>query len=119
MVLAAILTFSVWWIVYNLYLHLLFHFPGSKLAACSRPWLACRELVRGDSLGDLRMELHMQIFPWYTSFFRRIVRLTPNELHFSTPAAYNDIYNRRNKWDKDHLLYRPFDLDMSTIGFIH
>ncbi|KAH9057596.1 putative P450 monooxygenase [Lactarius vividus] len=109
--LAAILTFSVWRIVYNLYFHPLSHFPGPKLAACSRLWLAYRELVKGESLGDLRVELHQQ--------YGEIVRLTPDELHFSNPSAYNDIYNHRNKWDKDHLLYRAFDLDLSTVGFIH
>ncbi|KAH9029234.1 putative P450 monooxygenase [Lactarius pseudohatsudake] len=109
--LGAILTFPLWRIVYNLYFHPLSHFPGPKIAACSRLWLAYRELVRGESLSDLRVELHRQ--------YGEIVRLAPNELHFSNPAAYNDIYNQRNKWDKDHLLYRAFDLDMSTVGFIH
>ncbi|KAH8993149.1 putative P450 monooxygenase [Lactarius akahatsu] len=109
--LGAILAIPVWRVVYNLYFHPLSHFPGSKLAACSRLWLAYRELVRGESLSDLRVELHRQ--------YGEIIRLAPNELHFSNPAAYNDIYNHRNKWDKDHLLYRAFDLDMSTVGFIH
>lgn len=109
--LAAILSYSVWRIVYNLYFHPLSHFPGPNLAACSRLWLAHRELVRGESLGDLRAELHRE--------YGEIVRLAPNELHFSNPAAYNDIYNHRNKWDKDHLLYRAFDMDTSTVGFIH
>ncbi|KAI9459868.1 putative P450 monooxygenase [Lactarius psammicola] len=107
----AILTRSVWRILYNLYFHPLSHFPGPKLAACSRLWLAYRELVKGESLGDLRVELHQQ--------YGEIIRLTPDELHFSNPAAFNDIYNPRNKWDKDYLLYRAFDLDTSLFGFIH
>ncbi|KAI9459866.1 putative P450 monooxygenase [Lactarius psammicola] len=109
--LAAILTPFIWRIVYNLYFHPLSHFPGPKLAACSRLWLGYREVVRGESLSDLRVELHRQ--------YGEIVRLAPNELHFSNPAAYNDIYNHRNKWDKDHLLYRAFDMGESTVGFIH
>ncbi|KAI9435562.1 putative P450 monooxygenase [Lactarius indigo] len=98
-------------IVYNLYFHPLSHFPGPRLAACSRLWLAYRELVKGESLGDLRIELHRR--------YGEIVRLTPDELHFSNPAAYNDIYNNRNKWDKDNFLYRTFDMDTSTVGSIH
>ncbi|KAH9057597.1 putative P450 monooxygenase [Lactarius vividus] len=109
--LVAILTPFVRRIVFNLYFHPLSHFPGPKLAACSRLWLAYRELVRGESLGDLRIELHRR--------YGEIIRLTPDELHFSNPAAYNDIYNNRNKWDKDNLLYRTFDMDMSTVGSIH
>ena len=58
--LAAILTISACRILYNLYLHPLSHFPGPKLAACSRLWLAYRELIKGESLGDLRVELHRQ-----------------------------------------------------------
>ncbi|KAI0265862.1 hypothetical protein BC834DRAFT_843342 [Gloeopeniophorella convolvens] len=42
-----------------------------------------------------------------------IVRVAPNELHFSNPSAYNDIYNSQNKWDKDYQLYKAFDADMS------
>ncbi|KAN0142182.1 putative P450 monooxygenase [Lactarius tabidus] len=109
--LAATLAFFAFRILYNLYLHPLSHFPGPKLAACSRLWLAYRELINRESLGDLRVELHRQ--------YGEIIRLTPNELHFSNPAAFNDIYNPRNKWDKDHLLYRAFDMDMATVGFIH
>ena len=41
-----------------------------------------------------------------------------SQLHFSNPAAYNDIYNNRNKWDKDHLLYRAFDMSTATVGFL-
>ncbi|KAH9177355.1 putative P450 monooxygenase [Lactarius sanguifluus] len=98
-------------IVYNLYFHPLSHFPGPKLASCSRLWLAYRELVKGESLGDLRIELHRR--------YGEIVRLAPDELHFSNPAAYNDIYNNRNKWDKDSFLYGTFDMDTSTVGSIH
>ena len=58
--LAATLTFYASRILYNLYLHPLSHFPGPKLAACSRLWLAYRELIKRESLGDLRVELHRQ-----------------------------------------------------------
>ncbi|KAH9003881.1 putative P450 monooxygenase [Lactarius hatsudake] len=109
--LVTILTPFVRRIVYNLYFHPLSHFPGPKLAACSRLWLAYRELVKGESLDDLRIELHRR--------YGEIVRLTPDELHFSNPAAYNDIYNNRNKWDKDSFLYRTFGMDTSTVGSIH
>ncbi|KAH9059880.1 putative P450 monooxygenase [Lactarius vividus] len=109
--LAVILTYSIWRIVYNLYFHPLSHFPGPKLAACSRLWLAYREIIKKESLSDLRVELHRQ--------YGEIVRLAPNELHFSNPAAYNDIYNHRNKWDKDRLLYSAFNQDTSSFGSIH
>jgi hypothetical protein len=58
--LVAILTFAIWRIIYNLYFHPLSRFPGPRLAACSRLWLAYRELIKRESLGDLRVELHRQ-----------------------------------------------------------
>ncbi|KAK9387408.1 hypothetical protein V1515DRAFT_580140 [Lipomyces mesembrius] len=34
-----------------------------------------------------------------------VVRTGPNELHFSNPAAYNDVYNSSARWDKEESLY--------------
>jgi hypothetical protein len=58
--LVAILTLAIWRIIYNLHFHPLSRFPGPRLAACSRLWLAYRELIKRESLGDLRVELHRQ-----------------------------------------------------------
>ncbi len=98
--LAAILTFSVWRILYNLYFHPLSRFPGPKLAACSRLWLAYRELIRGESLGDLRVELHRQYgarktIQAVTSIdillsLGEVVRLTPNEVR---PSQLNALFS--------------------------
>ena len=30
------------------------------------------------------------------------------KLHFSTPAAYKDIYNASARWDKAWVTYKPF-----------
>jgi len=58
-----------------------------------------------------------EVRPIECAVFPLITRkLHCSQLHFSNPAAYNDIYNHRNKWDKDHSLYRAFDLDTSTFG---
>ncbi|KAH8982802.1 cytochrome P450 [Lactarius akahatsu] len=89
-------------VTYNLFFHPLSHFPGPRGAACTRLWLAYMELVKRVSLSDLRAELHRK--------YGDVVRISPNELHFSHPAAYNEIYNAQNKWDKDHEFYRAFDV---------
>ncbi|KAH9042852.1 cytochrome P450 [Lactarius hengduanensis] len=89
-------------VAYNLFFHPLSHFPGPRGAACTRLWLAYMELVKRVSLSDLRAELHRK--------YGDVVRISPNELHFSHPAAYNEIYNAQNKWDKDHDFYRAFDV---------
>lgn len=62
------------------------------------------------SLSDIRDELHAE--------YGDIVRLQPNLLHFANPHAYNEIYNQRNKWDKDTAVYRAFDMHESSACFI-
>ena len=36
------------------------------------------------------------------------------QLHFANPQAYTEIYNLKNKWDKDPVVYGAFDLDQSS-----
>lgn len=40
------------------------------------------------------------------------------QLHFANPHAYNEIYNVKNKWDKDPVVYGAFDMDESSACFI-
>jgi len=61
------------------------------------------QLGRGISLSTLRAELHQK--------YGDIIRISPNELHFSKPTAFNEIYSPQNKWDKDYGFYRAFDAD--------
>ncbi|KAF8488493.1 putative cytochrome P450 [Russula emetica] len=90
-------------VIYNVYFHPLSRFPGPRGAACTRWWLAYMQLGKGVSLSTLRVELHQK--------YGDIIRISPNELHFSKPAVYNEIYNPQNKWDKDYNFYRAFDAD--------
>ncbi|KAH9998260.1 hypothetical protein BJV77DRAFT_742201 [Russula vinacea] len=92
-------------VIYNVFFHPLSRFPGPRGAACTRWWLAYKELGRGVSLSTLRAELHQK--------YGDIIRIAPNELHFSRPTVYNEIYNSQNRWDKDYEYYRAFELDES------
>ncbi|KAI9865057.1 MAG: hypothetical protein M1830_006062, partial [Pleopsidium flavum] len=47
-----------------------------------------------------------------------VIRIGPNELHFAAPPAFPDIYNNRNRWDKDKTLYHSFGEDESSFGFL-
>jgi hypothetical protein len=42
--------------------------------------------------------------------------LTCIQISFSDPAAYYEIYNGTNRWDKDPKLYQSFGEDHSTFG---
>lgn len=44
--------------------------------------------------------------------------LTEPQLHFANPQAYHDIYNSKNKWDKEWFLYHSFNEDRSSFGFV-
>lgn len=40
------------------------------------------------------------------------------QLHFANPKAYHDIYNNKNRWDKEARLYKSFGEDRSSFGFL-
>ncbi|KAI0265040.1 cytochrome P450 [Gloeopeniophorella convolvens] len=94
---------SILRVLYNVHLHPLARFPGPPAAAYTKLWLAYMEVWKGVDLAELRFQLHEK--------YGDIVRISPNELHFSNPSVYREIYNLRNKWDKDDGLYRAADLD--------
>jgi cytochrome P450 len=40
------------------------------------------------------------------------------QLHFANPQAYHDIYNNKNRWNKEARLYKSFNEDRSSFGFL-
>lgn len=41
-----------------------------------------------------------------------------SELHFIRPEVYHEIYNAKNRWDKEESLYHSFGEDNSSFGFL-
>lgn len=41
-----------------------------------------------------------------------------SRLHFANSQAYHDIYNNKNRWDKEARLYKSFNEDRSSFGFL-
>lgn len=72
--------------LYNLYLHPLSRFPGPWYTCVAPVWLIYHQ-IRGDH-------------PWATTKlhdrYGSIVRVAPDELSYTDPAAFNDIYGHRN-----------------------
>ncbi|KAJ3527813.1 hypothetical protein NM688_g8076 [Phlebia brevispora] len=92
--------------VYNLHFHPLSRFPGPKVAAFSYLWKIYVEVIKGESVVEKLFQYH--------AIYGDIVRIGPDELHFSKPSVYNEIYNAQNRWNKDFYLYRAFADDVSS-----
>ncbi|KAK9234108.1 cytochrome P450 [Lipomyces kononenkoae] len=97
-------------LAYNIFLHPLKRFRGPLCAAATTWWKTYIEVYAQRSMTDVLEDLHAR--------YGDVVRTGPNELHFSHPAAYNDIYNSAARWDKEESLYRCFGEDRSSFGFL-
>ncbi|KAJ4992818.1 hypothetical protein SVAN01_01522 [Stagonosporopsis vannaccii] len=107
---ATAIAYAVYAVIYNVYFHPLAEFPGPRLAATTTYWKAYVECVANRSFCHELVSLHAQ--------YGDVVRVGPNELHFANPKAYNDIYNNKNRWDKEARLYQSFGEDRSSFGFL-
>jgi len=96
--------------IHNVYFHPLSTFPGPRLAACSTLWKAYIDCVSNTSFVATLESLHKQ--------HGDVVRVGPNELHFSRPETYHEIYNANNRWDKEESLYHSFGEDNSSFGYL-
>ncbi|GME65035.1 Cytochrome P450 [Neofusicoccum parvum] len=107
---AAAASWCVYRALYNASLHPLARFPGPRAAALTGCWKAWVECVREASFCHELEGLHAR--------YGAVVRVGPDELHFSAPQAYHDIYSNRNRWDKERSLYHSFGEDRSSFGFL-
>ncbi|CRG84223.1 Trichodiene oxygenase [Talaromyces islandicus] len=103
-------SYIIYNLLYNLFWHPLASFPGPTIAAVTPLYKAYIDLVAKSSFVHALEKLHSQ--------YGDIVRVGPNEIHFSAPSAYLEIYNAYNKWDKEKSLYHSFGEDHSTFGFL-
>jgi hypothetical protein len=56
-------------VIHNVYFHPLSRFPGPRGAACTKWWLAYKQLGRGVSLSTLRVELHQKYGTFPSALF--------------------------------------------------
>ncbi|KAF5361514.1 hypothetical protein D9758_006134 [Tetrapyrgos nigripes] len=80
--------------------HPLNRFCGPRLARWTRYYMAYYDVVKGGAWIEQLQKLHQMYGP--------VVRVAPNELHFSNPRAYGDIYSATSKCTKDPNLYDSF-----------
>ncbi|PQE29408.1 Cytochrome P450 protein [Rutstroemia sp. NJR-2017a WRK4] len=90
-------------------------FKGPRLARFTAWYKTYYEVFKGVSWTHHLEELHKQ----YGELSRgSVVRVGPNELHFSDPAAYHAIYNNNNRWDKEATTYQALVADHSSVAFL-
>jgi cytochrome P450 len=92
--------YSIFNIIYNIYLHPLCRFPGPKFWQCNY-FFRFKAGVQG-TLEESIKEFHERYGP--------VVRYSPSELSFTSPAAWKDIYGFH-----EHALPK----DPSFYGLIH
>jgi cytochrome P450 len=94
--------------VYNVFLHPLRRYPGSKLWALSPVPIALAQL-RG-TFHDFTYTAHQR--------YGAVVRIGPNELSFISAAAWGDIYNRREgkpPLPRDKAFFNAMLVDPNTL----
>ncbi|KAL8921895.1 MAG: hypothetical protein Q9208_005499 [Pyrenodesmia sp. 3 TL-2023] len=90
---SSLLLFCIWAVlvsIRNAYFHPLSKFPGPKSCAAT-PIPYVKALVKGDMVGWV-MGLHDK--------YGEVVRITPDELSFITPSAWQDIYTTKPQLPK-------------------
>ncbi|CBF78322.1 protein CYP677A1 [Aspergillus nidulans FGSC A4] len=106
----ALISYSLSYVCYTFYWHPLARFPGPPLAALTRFYRAYIDISWKHSFVHHLGELHKK--------YGDIIRIGPNELHFRSPAAYLEIFNPANRWDKEERLYHSFGEDRSSFGYL-
>ncbi|KAI2643133.1 putative cytochrome P450 monooxygenase [Xylaria nigripes] len=97
------LVYTIGHVIYNLFFHPLREFPGDLLSRASF-WPRVWYQINGRMAFHVR-DLHKQYGP--------VVRIAPDELVFSSPQAWQDIYGHKKSGElelpKLHAFYRMFD----------
>ncbi|TFK86651.1 cytochrome P450 [Polyporus arcularius HHB13444] len=96
--------------VQRLYFHRLSRFPGPRLAAATWWYMTYYEVWLNGGLVEHLEVLHANYGP--------VVRIGPNQLHFSAIEAYNDIYLHGHRFTKDPKFYGPLHQDDSLLCLI-
>ncbi|EME47383.1 hypothetical protein DOTSEDRAFT_59845 [Dothistroma septosporum NZE10] len=92
---------KVWTIFYNFFLSPLAKFPGPSDIATG--WYMCwQEVFRGKNRSEVLRELYKK----------------HDDLHFSRPQAYHEIYSSSNRCDKEATVYQSFGEDRSSLRFL-
>ncbi|KAF8075198.1 cytochrome P450 [Lyophyllum atratum] len=94
--------------IYRFFFHRLVKFPGPRIAALTLWYKAYYDIIMDGGWSEHLESLHAKYGP--------VVRVAPNELHFSDPRAYSEIYGMGTKFAKQRHLYSCFATDLSVFA---
>ncbi|PBL00266.1 cytochrome P450 [Armillaria gallica] len=100
---------ALWTAWRRLYRHPLSKVPGPKLAALTWWYITYFDVCKDGGLLDQLETLHRIYGP--------VVRIGPEELHFSRISDYNEIYVQNIRFPKDPRFYNALHEDESSFGF--
>ncbi|KAI1329019.1 cytochrome P450 [Xylariaceae sp. FL0255] len=93
------ITYTLWWLSYNVFLHPLRKFPGP---------ISNRASVFPRSLHQMRGRLPFHVAALHSKY-GSVVRVGPNELAFNSPQAWRDIYgHKKDEYPKSRTFYGIF-----------
>ncbi|PPQ79817.1 hypothetical protein CVT25_002971 [Psilocybe cyanescens] len=92
----------------RLYYHSLSRYPGPRLAALTSWYRAYYDIVKDGGWSEHLEHLHNR--------YGTIIRVGLNELHFSDPRAYNEIYGIGTRHIKQPQMYSCFSTDKSVFA---
>ncbi|KAL0958873.1 hypothetical protein HGRIS_014189 [Hohenbuehelia grisea] len=96
--------------LWRLFFHPLRKFRGPYQAALTTRYQADFDIIKHGGLLRKISELHKLYGP--------VVRIAPNELSFSDPQAYFDIFAIGSKFTKDPVYYQTFGVPRGSPGII-
>ncbi|KAJ7242078.1 cytochrome P450 [Mycena rebaudengoi] len=86
------------------------NYPGPWLAAYTKWYRGYFDVLRDGGFLEHLKWLHKKYGP--------VVRIGPNEVHFSDPTVYNSIYSSQSTLTKDPAVYKAFNQDLSSFGLV-
>ncbi|KIY72730.1 cytochrome P450 [Cylindrobasidium torrendii FP15055 ss-10] len=97
---------------HRLFFHPLRKYPGPRLAAATWLYRFYFDII---SQGGGEIVTHLEDLH---EIYGPVVRIGPNELHFSETKAFMDIYRMGNGFTKEPWFYDMFDMQESSFGFV-
>ncbi|KAH9479251.1 Cytochrome P450 monooxygenase [Psilocybe cubensis] len=106
----ALVALTAYYAIKRLHYHPLSKYPGPVLAALTSWYRAYYDIVKDGGWSEHLEYLH--------SKYGKIIRIGPNELHFSHPRAYNEIYGIGTRHIKQPEMYSCFSTDKSVFAMV-